>query len=346
MPGSRDSSSCDEWDDAMRPCSPAPLSPSSQASSGGWSAAVHSLEAPAGAENAGGCGSDSDEWGAGGYEEEPSADHGPSVVEGVGVVPSLPPQPQPKKKRGRPTRAQQLLNAAAKARPEGARGVDASSSAQVVVAPAAPDAPGDVASCSIGQGIWRLVLKPPVLGRPHPLADVVAAASRNARSHESAADADASRVAHAMLGPVPGRIWSLDCLAEKLELSRRVLSSRQKTIAAAAFVACRRARWGLDTLLYAATRAVKGVAYVECARYDETPMHVRSAGQPSVSVVPVLAVSDSFDSEQALTLDSHVWAPTSGEAATTDSVGKILQSDVRRGCLVKTGRASSERLGW
>ena len=192
--------------------------------------------------------------------------------------------------------------------------------------------------CGVGVGALLQIRKAPVPGRPHPLADVLAVVSKNGKTHKDKADSHAHRIAHTMLGSNVVHLSSNACFSEALKVSRHILLPRQKTVAAASFVASRQAKWNLEAaLLHSARGRVEGVAYVECARYDETPMRVRAAGQSSASTVPLLALPAS-SSSSSLVPTSQAWAPSLGEQATTSSsAGKILQSELRYGILLKSG---------
>ena len=191
--------------------------------------------------------------------------------------------------------------------------------------------------CGVGVGALLQIRKAPVPGRPHPLADVLAVASKNGKTHKDKADSHAHRIAHTMLGSNVVHLSSNACFSEALKVSRHILLPRQKTVAAASFVASRQAKWNFEAALHSARGRVEGVAYVECARYDETPMRVRAGGQSSVSTVPLLALPAS-SSSSSLVPTSQAWAPSLGEQATTSSsAGKILQSELRYGILLKSG---------
>jgi hypothetical protein len=189
--------------------------------------------------------------------------------------------------------------------------------------------------CGVSLGAWLAIRKALVLGKPHPLGDALAVARQNAQAHRDKADADTRLVAETMLASATVRMSSQACFADRLQVSRFVLARRQTTLAAASFVASRHAKWSLETLLRGARHLVDGIAYVECARYDETPMRVRSAGQSSAYLTPY-ANLPTLPSTDALVPTDHAWGPGSGELATTSSsAGKILQPEVSHGLFLK-----------
>jgi hypothetical protein len=138
-------------------------------------------------------------------------------------------------------------------------------------------------------------------------------------------------VGPALLGSGGAMLQSQTARAYGLGISRKGVQSRVQLVANFCVQAARESTWGLHAFLSTAFPPSAFVHYSEIARYDETPMRVKTSGASSSAtvVLPLKDTADSVAPQSALAASSsQTWAPDMGELAHTLSHGaKILQSE-------------------
>ena len=337
MASERPTSSDDEWGLAAA----APLAGSGSPSSDGVSEWADAVRAAPHVETEPGA-SSSDEWGA---LALPLSDQPPSPAAVAAMSPQSPPTPRVvgKRKRGRPSRGDQLLERAVRSRPAEASSAPSSNAAVGVahtdhVTQQLKRHKGRGAPI-IGASILARLRTPTAPGEPHPLLAIVTAANERERGPSDAVDQETLELAQTMLGPLPVRMLSQVAVAEKFSTTRKRLLPRQRSVFASAFIAPRAARWNLEKQLRQLAPRVECVAYMDLARYDETPMKVKSAGASSTAVgLPSAPARDGVDRAIAPTSSQTAWSPQMGESAVTlSAAAKILQSEAGYTMVMKVG---------
>ena len=127
-------------------------------------------------------------------------------------------------------------------------------------------------------------------GQSHPLMHAVAAAIGRAVDDLGAVDQENLRIADSMLGTSTLRMVSQFAFAESLGISRRRVAPRIRSIFSSAFIMSRVSRWKLEEQISRQHRTIQGIVNIDYARYDETPLRVKSVGASSIDVA--FATSD------------------------------------------------------
>ena len=148
----------------------------------------------------------------------------------------------PKRRRGRPTKGEQILARAAE--PPHAALVAVAPPRSLAVAGIVQEPPA-AASVAINEGSWLRLRRAPRLSEPHPLSSTVAVAYRNATLVPDKVDQATVDLAHRILGESQVRVGSHLVFVESTGTSRDRALPRQRTVVSSLYIACRSARWDL-----------------------------------------------------------------------------------------------------
>jgi hypothetical protein len=286
-------------------------------------------------------GSSGDEWAQaalpGNDHEQEDRDGDDREMSPGGLDPLAAASPSPKRKRGRP-RAQPAKPAAPRAERALVLAKPRGDDPHPVAVPVnAPDRLEVERMVQVSSGALLRLRKAPRLGDPHPLFSAVQAAHTLATTALDF-DEDAKRIVSALLGTSSLPIASQKVLLGTIDTSRKKYLPRARTTLASVFVASREARWELEVALSRPRPAVQCVLYLDAARYDETPMMVRSAGASSTSTSTPTSRNERFSGALPLAPLEHAvqWSPNDGECASTVSPhSKILQTESTYGMLLR-----------
>ena len=262
---------------------------------------------------------------------------------GPPVAPFDPSVDSPKRRaRGRPKKqSAELAKASAKAAPPcEAVAVDLALVESHRVVPGSVVLSRDAQGCfHLGAGTLARLRRRFQPGESHPLM----APLREIHSclgPSTLLEEEASSVAASLLSAVAAPVASMRLQAAATCGSVQAFASRAQTAVATAAVCSRSARWELDEGLAVPRRGATPVLYLDYARYDETPMKVRTAGGSQMQQRPGFEASGFAGAIALAPLSSSLikWTPAEGELARTDgSHGKILQSESSYGLLMKVG---------
>ena len=180
------------------------------------------------------------------------------------------------------------------------------------------------------------------MGQLRPLSAALSVACSNATLKPENLDLATVNIGHLIMGASRLRTGSQVAFAESSGVSRDILLPRQKSLVASVYVACRQARWDLESTLQPQLgKPVEFVAYIDTSRYDETPMKVMAAGPSSIAVrSPFTQSLDPAQRSLAASASGAVgtWNPFVGEHAVTLSASsKLLQTEKGFGFLVRCG---------
>jgi hypothetical protein len=327
------SSGEDDWSQCM--ASPAPSSCRDASTEDGWSQHLVSPVPSSGA----GC---SEEWDEVAEVPAPDGDDEAALGEAqVGLLQGGGEQLMPARRRGRPSKADQLLDRLVVVARGGAANSEGAApqhqQACEVVAAEASRLP----QVEVTAGVLLQLRRGRGFLDPWPLAPSLWAAG-SATSHQHHVWEEMSHIAASYLNADVMKLTSLTAAADRLQVSRRSLQKKTQTLASAVIHTIASAMWALQGFVYEFVPRSSRLLFVESMRYDETPMKVKISGASSV-VAGLPHGSSTAHTRSVQCLRPHAasmvaWAPNVCEkASTSGSSSKIFQSESSVGMLFEYG---------
>ena len=209
---------------------------------------------------------------------------------------------------------------------------------------------------TVSEGAIARLRRPPKLGEPHPLITSVQEAFVRAQAAPSY-DEDAHQIARTLLGGTAVATSGQGVLVDAMGSTRKMYLPRFYSTCELALISCRATRWELEEGLAKPLPGVECILYIDAARYDETPMLVKSRGQSSFGqllgtsasaaqpaageeivrgmALPMVPLVNQSQIMNMLSCQS----PFASEVAVTSSpAAKILQSESRSAILLKVDK--------
>lgn len=275
--GQADSSDASPWSVALAAPSASSCASSERSGWDGDAAATPVHSPPPSPED-----SSPDGWSCSAAVEGGLDDDGHGGASGDTDIEVVPPSPEePARKRGRRAVSAIVVDRLFK---EQRRPMPPAAQTQHLEVVALAHREGDEAmDAMVPLGALSRLLRIPLIGESHPLAVAFKSAASAGQQHVGHTDEDALEVARALLSAESAALQSQVVMAQALSMSKYRLKTRFHSLVAASFLASRCARADLDTQLWTARGSIRLIAYIDCARYDETPMLVKTHGRSSIA---------------------------------------------------------------